>query len=93
MSVKRIEDRQADAAQLQAIDELLQVDGARRVLGRMDLHVTGVVDREVALAPARHLVELAGVVHAPGARRRGARRRGDGRRWSPFSSCSVLAWS
>ena len=31
------EDRQADAAELQAIDQLLQVDGARRILGRMDL--------------------------------------------------------
>ena len=43
------------------------------VLGRVDLHVTGVVDREVAVAPARHLVQLAGVVNAPRARRRGGR--------------------
>ena len=61
------EDGQADAAELQAIDELLQVDRARRVLGRVHLHVAGAVDGEVAVAPARHFVELAGVVHAPGA--------------------------
>ena len=62
------EHRKADAAELEAIDELLQVDGAGRVLGWMDLHVAIVIDREVSVAPARHLVELAGVVDAPGAR-------------------------
>ena len=66
MSLKRIEERQADAARLQAIDELLEVDGARRVFGRVDLDVARGVDREVAFAPASHFVELAGVVHAPG---------------------------
>ena len=96
MSVKRIEHRQADAAQLQAIDQLLQVDGACRILGRVHLHVTGGVHREVAVAPARHLVQLARVVHAPRARRRGRwRRSARGVRWSPcscamHSSSSVL---
>ena len=32
--------RQADAAQLKPIDQLLEVDGTGRVLGGMDLHVT-----------------------------------------------------
>ena len=41
----------------------------RRVLGRVDLDVAGGVHREVAVAPARHFVELAGVVDAPGAGR------------------------
>ena len=68
------EHRKADAAELEAIDELLQVDGSGRILGRVDLHVTVVVDREVAVAPASHFIELAGVVHAPGARGRCGRR-------------------
>ena len=58
------EDGKADAAELQAIDQLLEVDRARRILGRMHLDVPGAVDREVAVAPARNLVELARVVHA-----------------------------
>ena len=80
------EHRQADAAELQAIDQLLEVDGLGRVLGRVHLHVTGGVDREVAVAPARHLVQLARVVHAPGARRRGGGCDRHGRvRWSQCS--------
>ena len=39
MSVKRIRIGSAEAAQLQAIDQLLQVDRAARVLGRVDQHV------------------------------------------------------
>src|SRR5207237_10919878 len=55
------EDGKADAAQLQAIDQLLQVDRALRILRRVHLHVALAVDGEVAVAPARDLVELAGV--------------------------------
>ena len=54
----------------------------------MHLHVAGVVHREVALAPARDFVELAGVVHAPRARRRGRGCGGRGARWSPCSCCA-----
>ena len=50
--------RQVDPAQHQVIDELLQVDGAGRVLGRMDQDVPVGRDREVALPPALDLVEL-----------------------------------
>ena len=70
------EHRQADAAELQPVDEFLEVDRLADVLGRMHLDVAGRVDREVAVAPARHFVELAGVVHAP--RRRGRRAGIDG---------------
>ena len=33
------QDRQVDAAQLQPVDQLLQIDEALRILGRMDQHV------------------------------------------------------
>ena len=52
----------------------------------MDLHVTGVVDREIAVAPARHFVELAGVVHGP--RPRGVEGWGRPARSGRWSSCS-----
>ena len=52
------EHRQLDAAQQQVVGELLQVDGARRVLGRVDEHMPGRGDREVALTPPLDLVEL-----------------------------------
>ena len=63
------EDRQADTAQLQTVDQFLEVDRTRRVLGRVDLDVTGVVDGKVTVTPAGHFVELAGVVDAPRAGR------------------------
>ena len=47
------QDRKADAAELQPIDQLLQVDRLRRILGRVHLDVPGRVHREVAVAPAR----------------------------------------
>ena len=59
------QDRQVDAAQLQPIDQLLQVDRRGRVLGRVDPHVALVADREVALAPAGDVVQLAGVGRGP----------------------------
>ena len=55
------EHRQLDAAQQQVIGELLQIDGARRILRRVHEHVAGRGDREVALTPAVHLVEIGGV--------------------------------
>ena len=53
--------RQTDAAQLQVIGQLLEVDGPLRVLRRMDQDVARRGDREVALPPALDLVEFAGV--------------------------------
>ena len=46
------EDRQVDAAQLQVIDELLEIDCLLGILRRVDEHVAGLADGEVALAPA-----------------------------------------
>ena len=54
------QDGRAQAAQLQAIDQALEVDAARRLLGRMHLQVALLVDREVALPPALDVVELSG---------------------------------
>ena len=48
----------ADPAQLQVIDELLEVDRAVGLLGRVDLDLTVGANREVALAPAFHFVQL-----------------------------------
>ena len=47
--------RKADASELKAVDQFLQVDRSRRFLRRMHLHVTGVVHRDIAIAPARRL--------------------------------------
>ena len=60
------ENRQADAAELQVIDELLQVDRALGVVRRVDADVAVRTDGEVALAPAVDLVELARVRDGPG---------------------------
>src|SRR6185503_1456232 len=63
----------ADPAHLQPIDELLQVDGARLVLGWMDLKMPLAVNGKVAVAPPGDFVELAGIVDGPCGGRRGAR--------------------
>ena len=60
------EHRQPDAAQQQVIGQLLQIDRPRRILRRMHEHVPGRRDREVALAPAVHLVEIGGVADGKG---------------------------
>ena len=46
------QNRQIDAAQLQPIDQLLQIDRALGILRRVDANVPLVVDREVSVAPA-----------------------------------------
>src|SRR5439155_20610660 len=53
--------RQADAAQHQVIGELFEIDRPRRVFRRVHEHVARRRDGEVPLAPALHLIELAGV--------------------------------
>ena len=60
--------RQADASKLQPIHQLLEVDGVRGVFRRVDLKVTRGVHRKVSVTPARHLVELTGVLYAPRSR-------------------------
>ncbi len=59
------EERDRDAACLQVVDELLEVDGARRIFRGVNLDVPAGVDREVAFAPTRHFIELVGVGDAP----------------------------
>ena len=60
------EHRDLDPAQHQVVGELLEVDGLRRILGRMDQDVTRRRDGEVALPPAVHFVELGGVADGEG---------------------------
>ncbi len=52
------QDRYREAAQLQPVDETLQVDAAIGIFGGMDLQVALLGDREVALAPAGDIVEF-----------------------------------
>ena len=59
------ERRQVDAAALQVVDQLLEVDGPVRVLRGMHLDVAVLADREVALAPALDFVQLGGVGGRP----------------------------
>ena len=59
------EDRQLDAARLQVVDELLEVDGVLGPLVGMDDDVAVVVDGEVALAPVADAVQLDGILYAP----------------------------
>jgi hypothetical protein len=68
---------ETDAAKLQPIDELLEVDCLRDVTCRVHLDVARGIDREVAIRPAGHFIGFARVVHAP---RMGGRGAGDRRR-------------
>ena len=65
MSVKRSRIGTREAAELQAIDQALQIDAAAGILVRVDLQVALVADREVSLAPARDVVQLAGFGRGP----------------------------
>ena len=60
------ERRQADAAQLQVIDELLQIDRPIGLFRRMDLDVSVLADRKIPLSPAGDLIDLGGVNGGPG---------------------------
>ena len=72
------QDRQLDAAELQLIDELLEVDGLCGILRRVDANVAIRADREVALAPSIDLVEFGRIGDRPG---------------SPMPTASAVAWS
>ena len=60
---------QVDAAQHQRVDQLLQIDGARRVFFGMDPHVPVIAHREIAFAPTGDVVEIAGGFRGPAFRR------------------------
>ncbi len=59
------QNRRAQAAELEAIDQLLQVDRAGGILGGMHQHVPRVAHGEIALAPTGHVVVFGGFGHAP----------------------------
>ena len=59
------QDGQRDAAQLQVVDQLFEIDAARRVLVGAHPHVAVGPDREVAFAPTSDIVELAGLGDRP----------------------------
>src|SRR5262249_34077249 len=59
------EDRQLDAAAGELVDELLHVDRAVAVAARRDDQAALVVDREVAAAPARDVVQVQRVGAGP----------------------------
>ena len=60
----------AQAAMLEAIDQPFEIDAARRVARGMNLEMSLLVDREVALTPACDVVQLSGFGQRP---RRGYR--------------------
>ena len=59
------QDRQLNAALLELIDEVLQVDGLFGPLVGMDGDMALVVDAEVALAPVTHLINVQSVLELP----------------------------
>ncbi len=59
------ERRQADASQLQVIDQLLQVDRPVGLLCRVNLDVTVLADRKVPLPPAGNFIHFGGVDRGP----------------------------
>ena len=59
------QDRQLDAAGLQLIDQVLEVDGLLGALVGMDGDVAGLVDAEVAFAPVADAVGFDGVADLP----------------------------
>ena len=83
------QDRRAQAAKLEPIDQALEVDAARRILGRMDQQVAVLVDREVALPPAGDVVELGRFGEGPLRSDRSARSRVDAASTNTCSSSEV----
>jgi len=60
------QDRQRDTAELQIVDQLFEIESAIRILVRVDPQMPVGVNREVALAPARDVKHLVGVMETPG---------------------------
>jgi hypothetical protein len=75
------ENGKADTAELQAIDQLLEVDRRRRVLGGVDVEVPGRTDGEVAVAPAADFVDRSNRAPSRRARSRRWGRPEPGVRW------------
>src|SRR5208283_426688 len=59
------QDGQGDAAQLEIVDQLLQVEAAVEVLVGVNPDVAVRANREIALAPAGNIVELPGFSGGP----------------------------
>ena len=59
---KAQQERQRDPAELQMVGQLLEIDRAGGILGRVDENVAVGRDREVAFPPPVHLVQFRGVV-------------------------------
>ena len=59
------QDGQGDAAQLQIVRQLLQIDAALRIFGGVHPHVPVLADGEVALAPSGDVVQLGSVGGGP----------------------------
>ena len=59
------QDRQIDAAQLQAIDELLEIQESLRIAGRMNQHVARFGDGKITLTPTRDFVQFRGIGRCP----------------------------
>ena len=59
------QNRQGDAAQLQVIDQFLQIDLAFGILVGMHADVAGCTHAKVALAPAIDVVQLGGLRYGP----------------------------
>ncbi len=53
------QDRQGDAAELQVIHELFEIDAARGIFVRVHPHVPVLADRKITFAPTGDIVELA----------------------------------
>ena len=60
------ERRQTDAAELQIVDQLFEIDRAAGVLGRVNPDLSVLADREVSVAPSGNFVQLGGIVDGPG---------------------------
>ena len=59
------QDRQRDAAELQIVDQLLQIERAVRFLVGMHPEVAVVADGKIAFAPTGDVVKLAGLGGGP----------------------------
>ena len=60
------QNRQIDAAQLQPVDELLQIDGRAGIFGRMErMTCPSSLIRKIAVAPAGNVVQFPGIGDGP----------------------------
>src|SRR5262245_56746012 len=57
--------REVDATPMQVVDELLEIDRSRHVLGRMNGDMAVLANSEVSLAPTSDFVHLTGIDDRP----------------------------